>query len=170
MSIKILVTGLILLLAVGGLVYVLAGGDGGGNQHAGHDGEAAHCDEAAAADGLPTDGVVVYYFHGYKRCQTCNSMEALADLAIAERFAAQRSDGSVVFKAVNIETDTDRHFVDDFALSSKCVVMVTRRGGEDLGWRRLDEVWEKIGDETVYKDYIAENLDACLEEISGDAS
>ena len=119
----------------------------------------------AKTAGLPDDGVVVYYFHGYKRCVTCKSMESLAALAIDEGFAAAQKEGGIVFRAVNIETDETRHFVDDFQLVNKCVVMVSRRDGKDQSWRRLDEVWAKIGDESAYKAYIAENLAACLKEL-----
>lgn len=174
MNIKSLVTGLLLILAVAGVVYVLVGGDGVG----GDDQAAEACDTTGAcapgctgdakavagatADGLPMDGVVVYYFHGNKRCQTCNRMEALAILAIDEGFADRQQAGTVVFKPVNIETDATRHFITDFEMTNRCVVMVERKDGKDSGWRRLDEVWAKIGDDTEYKAYITENLSACL--------
>ncbi len=167
MNIKSLITGLLLVLAAGGLVYVLAGGDGPvGDTGAAAD-ETSDVDATAGlgADGLPTDGVVVYYFHGTKRCLTCNKMEALADGVIFERFGDHLQDGSVVFKPVNVETDATRHFIQDFQLASKVVVMVERKGGEQVSWRRLDEVWQKISEEDVYKQYIAENLAACLREL-----
>ena len=151
MNIKALVTGVLLLLAVGGAVYVLVGGDGGGDE--------------AVANSLPADGVVVYYFHGNKRCQTCNKMETLAAEVIDDRFGKRQRDGSVVFRAVNLETDATRHFITDFELVNKAVVMVERSGGKDLAWRRLDAIWEKIGDDAEYSEYIAENLMACLENL-----
>jgi len=176
MNIKSLVTGLLLILAVGGVVYVLMGGDGAGgeDQAAEACGSAEACapgcsgDAAVAgatADGLPADGVVVYYFHGNKRCQTCNRMESLATLAIDEGFADRQRAGTVLFKPVNIETDATRHFVTDFEMTNRCVVMVERKNGKDHGWRRLDEVWAKISDDTEYKAYITENLTACLDNL-----
>ncbi len=174
MNIKSLVTGLLLILAVAGVVYVLVGGDGigGDDQAAEACGATEACppgcksDPAAVAgvgaDGLPTDGVVVYYFHGNKRCHTCNRMEALAILALDEGFADRQRAGTVVFKPVNIETDATRHFITDFEMTNRCVVMVERENGKDSDWRRLDEVWTKIGDDVEYKAYITENLTACL--------
>ena len=162
MNIKALVTGALLLLAVGGVVYVLVGGGGGS--------EDAAITEQVAGDALPADGVVVYYFHGNKRCLTCKKMEALADEVIRDRFGERLGDGSVVFRVVDLETDATRHFIADFELVNKAVVMVERRGGEDLAWRRLDAIWEKIADDEAYSDYIAENLAACLGNLSLDAS
>ena len=151
MNIRALVTGTLLLLAVGGAVYVLVGGDGGGDE--------------AVANSLPADGVVVYYFHGTKRCGTCNKMERLTAEVINDRFSERRRDGSVAFRAVNLESDATRHFITEFELASKAVVMVERGGGKDLAWRRLDAIWEKIADDAAYTDYIAENLTACLENL-----
>ena len=156
MNVKALLTGALLLLAVAGVVYVLVGGQGSS------DGAAP---AELAADALPADGVVVYYFHGNKRCATCNKMEALAAEVIYDRYGAHLRDGTVMFRAVNLETDATRHFVADFELTNRCVVMVERRDGQDVQWRRLDEVWEKIADDEVYVDYIAENLTACLDNL-----
>jgi hypothetical protein len=161
MRAKPILTVALLVLALGGAGYVLLGGEGPR--------EAAPTGSAASA-ALPADGVVVYYFHGNKRCATCNKMEALAEATLHERFAARLRDGSVVFRAVNVETDATRHFVSDFELASKAVVMVERRDGEDLTWRRLDAIWEKIADDQAYRDYIAENLAACLAELGHQTS
>lgn len=159
MNTRSIVAGVLLLLAVGGIVYVLAG-DRPQPAPAGHD----HDGQAAAAV-LPEDGVVVYYFHNHQRCYTCNKMQTLAEAVVRERFAGPLGDGRVVFTAVNVQTDQGEHFVEDFQLSSAGIVMVERRGGEDLRWRRLDEVWQKIRDEQGYRTYIAENLAACLREL-----
>jgi len=159
-NVKAIVTGVLLLLAVGGVAYVLIGGDGS-------DESAAPAQVAEGA--LPDDGVVVYYFHGNKRCMTCNKMEALAAEVIYDQFGERLRDGSVVFKIVNIETDQTRHFVEDFEMTNRCVVMQERRDGQDADWRRLDEVWAKISDDDEYTAYIAENLDACLDHLGLDA-
>ncbi len=172
MNTKSLLSGVLLLLAVGGIVYVLAGGqerppqvaaqpEGAGDGHATAAGAVAAAD-LAATGALPADGVVVYYFHGRQRCYTCNKMESLADGVVLQEFGDYRRDGWVVFKAVNVQTPEDSHFVQDYALSSTAIVMVERQGGQDVRWRRLDEIWQKIRSEDQYKAYIAENLSACL--------
>jgi hypothetical protein len=157
-NVKTILTGALLLLAVGGAVYVLVGGQGARSGD-------TMVPAQRAAEALPANGVVVYYFHGTKRCMTCNKMEALAAETLYDSFGDRLRDGSVVFRAVNIETDETRHFVEDFEMTNRCVVMVERRGGEDLTWRRLDAIWEKISDDQAYSDYIAENLAACLDDL-----
>jgi len=161
MNIKPIITGVLLLLAVAGVVAVFWQGDA--------EEPIADTGAAVAADGLPADGVVVYYFHGHKRCFTCNKMEALADEAIWQDFQDLVNDGSVVFKAVNIETDADRHFIGDYELVNKVVVMSERRDGQEVSWQRLDLVWEKIADDEAYRAYITENLAASLERVGVEA-
>ena len=187
MNIRLVVTGLLVALAVGGGAYVFIGGGGQSDADA-QDQLAAGCGDkvgsecapgctgdkaamaTAATSALPADGVVVYYFHGHQRCQTCKRMETLADLAISEGFAEQQQSGVVVFQIVNIEEDATRHFVNDFQLTNRSVVMLTRQNGKDLQWRRLDKVWEKISDDDAYKGYISENLAACLQELEAGPS
>lgn len=187
MNAKHLVTGLVLVLAVAGLVAVFlgggAGGDSGGSGPADGAGEPqadrrpaaataspdADAGADAGADGLPADGLVVYYFHGYKRCLTCNRIEALAEETIWDEFAAPMRAGTVVFRSVNIETDEHRHFVQDYELATKVVVISERRGGQEVGWRRLDEVWQKVGDEQEYRRYIASSVGACLRALGLEA-
>ena len=161
MNIKPIITGVLLLLAVAGVVAVFWQGNA--------EESTADTGTTVAADGLPTDGVVVYYFHGHKRCFTCNKMEALADEAIWQDFQDLVNDGSVVFKAVNIETDADRHFIGDYELVNKVVVMSERRDGQEVSWQRLDLVWEKIADDEAYRAYITENLAASLERVGVEA-
>ena len=174
MNPRSIITISLLVLAVGGIIYVLAGGEEPATQ-----GEPTGPDDPARAgptvagereaavgresqDDLPSDGVVVYYFHGRQRCYTCNKMEELARQTVSEEFADDLRDGEVVFKTVNMQAPEGSHFVEDFQLRSAGVVMVERQHGRDLRWRRLDEVWMKIRNEDEYKGYIAENLTECL--------
>lgn len=177
MNPKSLLTGALLILAVGGMIYVLAGGEETaqetGANPAGNPGQAeepATGDQAAVAentarDDLPSDGVVVYYFHGRQRCYTCNKMETLADSVVFERFANYLRDGWVVFKSVNVQAPENGHFAQDYELRSAGVVMVEREQGQNVRWRRLDEVWMKIRNDDEYKTYIAENLTECLRAV-----
>jgi hypothetical protein len=170
MNTRSLLTGTLLILAVGGIIYVLVGDQDTATQTAAD--PATTVDQptggeggAVAAGDLPRDGVVVYYFHGRQRCYTCNKMETLAESVIAQQFTEDVRDGWVLFKSVDMQTPEHSHFVQDFELRSASVVMVERRQGQEAGWRRLDEVWTKIRDEEQYRSYIAENLAACLREV-----
>ena len=55
------------------------------------------------ADALPADGVVVYYFHGNKRCSTCRRLEAYSEEAITGGFASELENGDLVWLVVNTD-------------------------------------------------------------------
>ncbi len=187
MKIRPIITGLLVLAAIGGIVFALTGGQDETGEAVAEvtaaPGSAAEApvdparsepqgavDPAAAInlalqDELPADGVVVYYFHGRQRCYTCNKMETLADAAVHETFEDQLNDGLVVFRAVNIQTPENNHFARDFELRSAGIVMVERLNGEQLRWHRLDEVWQKVRNDEDFKSYIVENLSTCLREL-----
>ena len=172
---KSLLTGLLLLLTVGGIVYVLVG-----DRQDTAEPEVTFTDnpgqadqplaDAAVGGDLPRDGVVVYYFHGRQRCYTCNKMETLADRVVLDQFSEHMSDGRVAFKSINVQMPENSHFIQDYELRSAGIVMVGRQEGRDVRWRRLDEVWMKIRNDEEYRTYIAENLAACLREVGQEKS
>lgn len=182
MNIRSIATIALLLIAGLGMAYVFVGGsEDGGEPVAENCAPTSDCSadckskpgaakiDAPASD-LPKDGVVVYYFHGTQRCFTCNKMESLAEVVLDTRFAEKLAAGSVVFKPINTEEDANRHFVNDFSLVTKAVVMVERKDGQDVTWRKLDQIWDKISEDEIYQEYIAENLTACLDHLESDAS
>lgn len=94
----------------------------------------------------------VYYFHGARRCVTCNRIEALTRSAVEETFREEISKGTVAFAPVDVERPENEHYVQDFQLAVRSVVV---RNG--TGYERLDKVWDLVhGDEGGFRDYIVE--------------
>ncbi len=100
--------------------------------------------------GSVADGVLtVYYFHGNQRCMTCNRIEALARAAIEEKFPREIAGGRVVFRAVNVDEPANEHFIRDFQLASRTVVMAD--GGK---YEKFDEVWTLVGEPEKFAAYL----------------
>lgn len=120
----------------------------------------------AAPEGSPaTEGkhtLVAYYFHGDARCPSCLKIEAYTAAAIKENFAGQMADGSLSWKVVNIDQPENRHYVGDYQLKTKSVVLSDRYGGQERTWKNLERVWELLSDEPAFKDYIASEVGAAL--------
>ena len=68
--------------------------------------------------------------------------------------AAELDDGRLVFQAVNIEEEPNEHFIDDYKLFTKSVVLVDERSGEQAAWKNLPRVWELLGDKEAFIRYI----------------
>lgn len=111
--------------------------------------------------------VVVYYFHATKRCWTCKTIEAYSEEAIRSGFAEQLESGSMEWRTVNVETPENRHFIDDFQLATRTVVLVRVVDGVNKDWKKLDRVWELVRDKPAFVDYIWNNTNDFLADAHG---
>ena len=103
------------------------------------------------SDGIKT---VVYYFHATKRCRTCRTIEAYAEEAIREGFPDRVESGDIEWRTVNLDFPENKHFIDDYELATRTVVLVDMEDGRDVRWHRLDRVWELVHDKQQFVDYI----------------
>lgn len=115
---------------------------------------------AASVEGA---SMAVYYFHGYARCVTCRKLEQYAHAAVTEGFADEVRAGQMSFSAVNIEETENAHFVQDYKLSSKTIIIQKRGGGKNGAWRNLDRSWELVGDREKFLDYVRGEIRALSE-------
>lgn len=93
------------------------------------------------------DQITVYYFHGNTRCYTCNKMEQYTKEAVATSFNDNKN---IVFQAVNTDTPENKHFLKDYSLYTKSVVVKDEKGN----WKNLDKIWMLVRDEFAFKEYI----------------
>jgi small redox-active disulfide protein 2 len=105
------------------------------------------------------DALVVYYFHGTRRCQTCNKIEALTRQAVAAKYTQELADGKIVFRSVNMEEAGNEHFVEEFEMTSNAVVM--QKKGE---FEKLEAVWDFVGEPPKFMDYIQAGIAKFLTE------
>ena len=61
--------------------------------------------------------VEVIYFHGKKRCATCNAIERLSQEVVNEQFAQQLADSSLIFRIVDITTKEGEEIADYFEVA-----------------------------------------------------
>lgn len=100
--------------------------------------------------------VVAYYFHGNMRCITCKKIEALTTEAIETGFADDIKSGRVELKVVNVEESGNEHFIQDYELASRSVVVARYEGEVEKDWKRLDEVWQLVGDKDAFIRFVQE--------------
>lgn len=122
----------------------------------------AASEEAVTANGA--DGVVAYYFHGNVRCATCRKIEALTDEALHAGFAEALDNGSLRWNVVNIDEEANKHFIDDFQLTTRSVVLAEYRDGKVVRWKNLDKVWQLVRNQDAFAEYITGETSAFLGE------
>jgi len=107
--------------------------------------------------------VIVYYFHGTARCATCRTIELYTTEAIEGGFPEALKDGRLELRVVNADLPENEHYVQDFQLVTKSVVIVDERDGKQARWKNLQSVWELVQDKASFLGYIQGQTQAYLE-------
>jgi hypothetical protein len=98
--------------------------------------------------------VVAYYFHGTFRCYTCTTIEKYSKEAIDTSFKDALASGKLEFKAVNVEDRGNEHFVKDYQLYTKSLILSLVKDGKQIKWINLDKIWEYVGNKQRFVDYV----------------
>ena len=140
-------TGALVLALVGGVIAV---------------GTAASAVAPQKAKGPATvaasPGILVYYFHATTRCATCKTIEAYAHETVASRFAADLEARRLEWQAVNVDEPANRHFIRDFQLYTRSVVIVDAK--DPKRFKVLDRVWQLVRDKPAFQRYVEQEIRA----------
>ena len=109
-------------------------------------------------------GVVAYYFHGNLRCKTCRTIEAYSEEAIRSEFADELASSRLAWRVVNVEEPENKHFVKDFELVTKSLVLTEYEDGEVTRWENLKQVWQLVRDKEQFLDYVHSSTRKFLQE------
>jgi len=123
----------------------------------------ASAEETSTDSPVVTDGVVAFYFHGNVRCATCRKIQAYSDEAIHTGYAEALENGTLTWRVVNIDEDENKHFVEDFQLVTRSVVLAEYRDGELIRHKNLDKVWQLVRSQEDFVEYIQDETGAFFE-------
>lgn len=98
--------------------------------------------------------VIAYYFHGTRRCATCQTIEAYAEESLKASFLEELEKETLEWRVVNVEEPGQEHFVKDYELSTRSVVLVRMLDGKQESWKNLGRVWELVRDKEAFFTYI----------------
>lgn len=112
--------------------------------------------EETASDSAATPQItnVAYYFYSTVRCASCMKIEKYSHEAIEAGFTDQLASGELSWMMKNIDEEANAHFIDDFKLFTKALVLVRYENGQQVKWKNCDKVWEFLGDEAEFKKYV----------------
>ncbi len=100
---------------------------------------------------------VAYYFYGNFRCATCRKLETYSEEAISDAFADELASGDLIWKILNTDEEDNKHFVNDFELVTKSVVLVEYRDGRVVRFENLKDVWKLVGDKGDFVKYVQDS-------------
>ncbi|MEE9443019.1 MAG: nitrophenyl compound nitroreductase subunit ArsF family protein [candidate division Zixibacteria bacterium] len=102
--------------------------------------------------------IVVYYLHGNKRCATCKKIEAYSEEAIKSGFSENLKDSSIVWQTVNFEDEGNEHYVKDYQLYTKSLILSRKNDGKEVEWKNLTEIWTLVRDKEKFIGYVQTEL------------
>lgn len=108
--------------------------------------------------------VIAYYFHGNFRCSTCQTIEKYSKEAIEHHFANELKNGTLEFKPLNVEQAENRHYVQDYQLFSKSLLLSLIKQDKEVIWKNLADVWKLVGDKDKFFQYVKEEVEKLLKE------
>ena len=116
--------------------------------------------------GVAPDVIQVTYFSSDVRCATCVRIERLTQETVAKNFAAELASGRIVLQTINLDGPGNEHFVQDYQLISKTVIVSDRAKGQEVKWENLQEVWSKQKDEQAFEAYVVDAVRRHLGDVT----
>jgi Tfp pilus assembly major pilin PilA len=108
--------------------------------------------------------VIAYYFHGTNRCTTCRTIERYSKEAIDRYFAQELKNGTLDFKPINVDEPENRHYIQDYQLYTRSLVLVQYKDDKQQEWKNLSEVWSYVSDKEKFYQYVKDETERFLQE------
>ena len=108
---------------------------------------------------------VAYYFHGNFRCNNCRKIEQYSREAVDLYFSEQLKTGELTFKVINTDEPENEHFVEDYQLYTRSLIIAEFKDGKQVKWKNLAKVWDYLNDEEKFYKYVKSEIQNYLEQL-----
>lgn len=151
MNLRIIVAAVLLAFVLAGVIVLVVD-----ERNAGDPEESSAESLRAANDPAlgPGHHLIAYYFHGDQRCESCRKIEAYTEEALRAGFPAELERGGLAWRVVNVDRPENEHFVEEYGLTTRTVVLVEMQDGRRVKWVTLGGVWNHLDDQAAFIDYI----------------
>ncbi|MEA2061050.1 MAG: nitrophenyl compound nitroreductase subunit ArsF family protein [Thermodesulfobacteriota bacterium] len=120
--------------------------------------------ENTAETALQSSRLVVTYFHTTFRCPTCHRIENYSNHAIHANFENQLQSGKIVWQVINVDKPENKHFIKEYQLYSKHLIVSQVKDGKTVRWKDLKKVWMLVRSEKKFEDYVKTEISDWLKE------
>lgn len=110
-----------------------------------------------------TNRVIVYYFHTTYRCPACTKIENYTQEAVNTGFAEALREGRLEFHSIDVTDPSHAHFIQDYQLSAKSVIVSELRDGREARWKNLTRVWRLTRNKGEFMSYIRDEVNLYLQ-------
>ncbi len=111
-----------------------------------------------------THKVIAYYFYTTQRCPSCYKIETYSHETIAAEFTDALQRGRLEWRMVNTDSVANKHFIEDFSLVTKSLVLVELKDGHQVRWKNCGKVWQLLNNKPQFQDYVKNEVRGYLTE------
>ncbi|MHB9030954.1 MAG: nitrophenyl compound nitroreductase subunit ArsF family protein [Candidatus Latescibacterota bacterium] len=158
---KSFVFALMVLLIAGGILFTVSCGNSGEAAKPSGDQKTVETPSKPMPPQANVD--IVYYFMTTQRCVNCMKIEAYSKEAVEKGFADALKKGSMIWRMVNVDQSANNHFIKDYQLFTKSVVLVKMRDGKQTEWKNLDKIWNLLNDQAAFQKYVTDEVKQFVE-------
>ncbi|MCD6327891.1 hypothetical protein J7M28_10100 [bacterium] len=108
------------------------------------------------------DVVVVYYFHSTWRSYASRLFESMTLEAMEGEFAEAIRAGLLKWRPISTDKPENEHFLDDYQLDTKSIVVAEYRGGKRTRYKVLQRAWPLLREKRKFSKYIREEIRAYM--------
>ena len=98
--------------------------------------------------------VEVYYFHTSMRCPSCFKIQQYTEEALEEGFPRELKSGELKYQIINVEEPGNEHYVEDYGLYTKSVVLSLKKEGKEVEFKNLDKIWQLLNNKNKFVSYV----------------
>jgi len=91
-------------------------------------------------------------------------MEKYSREAIEANFKDDLASGRLEFKAINVEERGNEHFVEDYKLYTKSLILSLIKDGKEVKSKNLDKIWQFARNKQKSIDYVNGEINAFMKE------
>ena len=108
---------------------------------------------------------VAYYFHGNFRCNNCRKIEEYSREAVDLYFSEQLKTGELTFTVINTDEPANEHFVEDYQLYTRSLVIAEFKDGKQVKWKNLAKVWDYLNNKEKFHEYVKSEIQNYVEQL-----
>ena len=90
-------------------------------------------------------------------------MESYSKEALETNFKDALASGKLEFKSIDVEEEQNEHYVNDYQLYTKTLILSHVKDGREVRSKNLDKIWEYARNKNKFMDYVAEETRLFME-------
>ena len=108
--------------------------------------------------------IIAYYFHSNYRCSNCYKIEQYSKEAVETYFPGELKSGKIEYKIVNYDQEENAHYIKDYGLYTKSLVVTLVENKAEIKNKNLTGVWNHLNNKNHFMEYVRDEIKQYLTE------